>query len=62
MYNVVYMVFGNANSPRWYMELFSIESVSLVHSILQTFGTFSLHLHQATLYHNCHFIHISESG
>jgi len=30
MYNVLYIVCCNANSPRWYMELFSIESVCLV--------------------------------
>ena len=30
MYNVQYIVCCYANSPRWYMELFSIESVCLV--------------------------------
>jgi len=34
MYNVLYIVCCYANSPRWYKELFSIESVCLVDCIL----------------------------
>ena len=30
MYNVLYIVCCYANSPRWYMELYPIESVCLV--------------------------------
>ena len=33
MYSVLYIACCNANSPRWYMELFSIESVCLADCI-----------------------------
>ena len=34
MYNVLHIVCCYANSPRWYMELSSVESVCLVDYIL----------------------------
>jgi len=60
LYNVLYILCCYANSRRWY-EIFLL-NLFVLWTISRTVCIFSSHLYWATLYHNYHFIHISESG